>query len=63
MAKAPTTAAETTAAAPEPQYFEVTLNRLIEVRGHRYRPGQHIVDETTLAEMGDAVASKRPVAN
>jgi hypothetical protein len=45
----------------EPEYFEVTINRVVEIRGHFYRPGRHVVDSATLAELGDAVASKRPV--
>jgi len=64
MAKA-TTATAAPAAAPsettEPNYFEVTLNKPIEVQGHRYMPGKHVADEATVAEMGDAVANKRPV--
>ena len=60
MAKASNTAAAS-AAATEPAYFEVTLNKIVEVRGHRYLPGTHIADEVTVVEMGDAVANKRPV--
>lgn len=45
----------------EPEYFEVTINRVVEIRGHFYRPGRHVVDSATLTELGDAVASKRPV--
>ena len=45
----------------EPEYFEVTIDRVVEIRGHFYRPGRHVVDSATLAELGDAVASKRPV--
>jgi hypothetical protein len=52
------------APAPEPNYVEVTLNRSVEVQGHVYRPGvAHVVDEPTLAAMGAAVESHRPVTN
>ena len=45
----------------EPEYFEVTIDRVVEIRGHFYRPGRHVVDKTTLAELGEAVVHKRPV--
>ncbi len=45
----------------EPAYFEVTIDRIIEIRGHFYRPGRHVVDSATLAELGEAVVHKRPV--
>ncbi len=62
MTRTPTRATSKIAAAPvEPKYYEVSLDRVIEIRGHRYRPGQHVVDETTLAEMAEAVVHKRPV--
>lgn len=63
MAKASsnTGTAATAAASGEPQYFEVTLNKVAVVEGHRYLPGTHVADEATVAAMGDAVANKRPV--
>lgn len=61
MAKAPTATAAPAAASTDPQYFEVTLDKPVEVQGHRYLPGKHVADETTVAAMGDAVSNKRPV--
>jgi hypothetical protein len=59
MAKTPT---KTETTAPEPAYMEVTLSRMVELQGHRYRPGvKHVVDAATLAAIGDAVATKRPL--
>jgi hypothetical protein len=44
-----------------PVYFEVALKRAVVVAGHVYRPGQkHVVDEATLAAMGDAVENQKP---
>lgn len=41
-------------------YVQVTLKRAVVVAGHVYRPGAtHVVDATTLAAMGDAVASQQ----
>lgn len=64
MAKAPTSASASATDAPaaDPQYFEVTLNKPVEVQGHRYLAGNHVADEATVAAMGDAVANKRPVS-
>jgi hypothetical protein len=43
-------------------YTEVTLNRPVSVQGHVYRPGEkHVVDQATLAAMGDAVENQKPV--
>jgi hypothetical protein len=51
------------APAAEPNYYEVALKSCVEVEGHLYRPGvKHIVDDATLAALGDAVVTKRPVA-
>jgi hypothetical protein len=59
MAKTPT---KTETAIPEPAYTEVTLSRMVELQGHAYRPGvKHVVDAATLAALGDAVATKRPL--
>lgn len=51
------------AAAPAaPSYFEVELSRAVSFYGFTYRPGRrHVVDEATLALMGDAVSAKAPV--
>lgn len=50
---------------PETVYFEVTLTRSVEVRGHVYRPPRPserlVVDQAVLDAMGDAVATQRPV--
>lgn len=60
MAKSPS---KTETAIPEPVYTEVTLSRMVELQGHAYRPGvKHVVDAATLAALGDAVATKRPLA-
>lgn len=60
MAKTP---AKTEVTAPQPAYMEVTLSKMIELQGHAYRPGvKHVVDAATLAALGDAVATKRPLA-
>ncbi len=49
-------------ASVEPVYTEVTLSRMIELQGHAYRPGvKHVVDAATLAALGDAVLTKRPL--
>ena len=49
-------------ATPNPAYVEVALKRAVMVQGHTYRPGQrNVVDQATLAAMGDAVASSSPV--
>ena len=46
----------------EPVYTEITLSRMIELQGHTYRPGvKHVVDAATLAALGDAVLTKRPL--
>ena len=45
----------------EPEYFEVTIDRVVEIRGHFYRPGRHVVDKATLSELGEAFVHKRPV--
>ena len=43
-------------------YFEVKLKRAVEAFGHLYKPSASkiIVDDATLAAMGDAVASTTP---
>lgn len=49
-------------ASTDPVYSEVTLSRAVELQGHAYRPGvKHVVDAATLAALGDAVATKRPM--
>ena len=46
----------------EPAYTEVVLSRMVELQGHVYRPGvKHVVDAATLAALGDAVLTKRPL--
>ena len=59
MARAKTSTSATLA---EPAYTEVVLSRTVELHGHFYRPGvKHIVDAATLAALGDAVVTKRPL--
>jgi hypothetical protein len=45
-------------------YVEVKLKRAVEVFGHLYKPSASkiVVDDATLAAMGDAVASTAPAA-
>lgn len=44
----------------ESAYYEVNLNRKVSYYGHDYKPGvRHVVDEPTLALLGDAVAEKK----
>jgi hypothetical protein len=52
-----------TDSAPQPAYVEVTLSKMVELQGHTYRPGvKHVVDAATLAALGDAVTTKRPLS-
>lgn len=44
-----------------PSYFAVTLNRLVTLNNFDYKPGlNHVVDQLTLNQMGDAVATSEP---
>lgn len=44
-----------------PNYFAVTLNRLVTLNNFDYKPGlNHVVDQPTLDQMGDAVVTSEP---
>lgn len=44
-----------------PSYFAVTLNRMVTLNNFDYKPGlNHVVDQLTLNQMGDAVATSEP---
>lgn len=44
-----------------PSYFAVTLNRMVTLNNFDYKPGlNHVVDQVTLNQMGDAVVTSEP---
>ncbi len=53
-----TTTSDTTSG---PTYYAVTLNRMITLNNFDYKPGlNHVVDQATLDQMGDAVLTNEP---